>query len=253
MSGNRAIALLMVVFVAFVFVPISVQAATSDVGAGMSAKFARGLTNTLTGFIEVPAQTIKGAKHGFHGIDTPQISHPLGAVAGMFTGFHHAAGRTLSGVSDACGFWAADYDSNDGYGLPLDDEYAWNEGKPHSMFDPNIKDGMFRPMGKKLVRGTGSALFSWMEFPGQMRVGFKESNPGAGLISGTFFSLSRLYGGISDAALFSTPNPVDTKGYAYTHDYPWDALAGHEKKVVEKTETAVETKAQTTEPAAAVQ
>lgn len=228
MNNYRALSVALVVFVALAYVPIPAQAATSDIGAGMSQKFGRGVTNLLTGFIEVPAQTIKGAKNGVKGIETPQISHPLGTVVGVARGVHQGTGRTLSGAQETVGFWAADYDSNEGYGIPLDAKYAWEEGTQFHMIEPNIGEGM-APIGKKLVRGAGTALFSWMEFPGQIVHDSRKGNPGLGVVEGTYFSLSRLYGGVTDTALFALPNPKDTVGNDYEQDYPWDALMDKEK------------------------
>lgn len=232
MYANRTIAAIMVVFIALVYAPISAMAATSDMGMGMSKKLQRGVTNTLTGFIEIPAQTIKGAKSGVQKIDTPQISHPLGTVVGFVRGIHQGAGRTLSGVQDTAGFWAADHMNNDGYGIPLDAEYAWEEGTQFHMIEPNLGDGM-APMGKKLVRGAGDAIFSPLEFVGHMGTGIKDSNPGAGFLQGIYFSASRMYTGGSDAVLFALPNPKDTVGNQFDYAYPWGALKGEEKMVLE--------------------
>ena len=228
MTNYRAIAFALVVLVALAYVPIPAQAATSDIGAGMSAKLARGITNTFTGFIELPAQTVKGAKNGVKGISYAPVSHPVGTLVGMARGVHQGAGRTLSGVQESVGFWAADYDSNEGYGIPFDGKYAWDEGTQFHMLEPNIGEGL-APLGKKLVRGTGTALFSWMEFPGQIVINSKKGNPGLGIIEGTYFGLSRLYGGSTDAVLFALPNPKDTVGNDYEQDYPWDALMDKEK------------------------
>lgn len=227
MNGNRAIAILMVVFVAFLFVPIPAQAGTTELGAGMSAKLKQGVINTLTGFIEVPAQTIKGAKAGIKGIDYAPVSHPLGTVVGMVRGVHQGAGRTLSGVQDTAGFWAANPMSNEGYGIPFDAEYAWEEGTQFQIFEPNLGEGL-KPMGKKLVRGSGDAIFSFMEIPGQINLGIKNDNVGSGMIKGLYFGVSRLYTGATDAALFALPNSPDTVGFDYEQPYPWDALKGVE-------------------------
>ncbi len=243
MYANRAIAVFMVVFVALAYVPVSAEAATANMGEGMSMKLKRGVINTLTGVIEVPAQTIKGAKKGIQGMDDkPVISHPAGTVVGFFRGIHQGAGRTLSGVQDGVGFWSADHLSNDGYGIPLDAEYAWEEGTMYQMTDPNIVEGI-SPMGRKFVRGAGDAIFSPLEFPGHMKLGFEDSannNPGSGILQGVYFSLSRLYTGGTDAVLFALPNPKDTVGNELDYAYPWGALTGGEKMHMETKETSTE-------------
>ncbi|MBI4970739.1 MAG: hypothetical protein HZC17_02745 [Candidatus Omnitrophica bacterium] len=232
MYANRTIAVIMVVFLALAYMPISAQAATSDMGMGMSKKFQRGITNALTGFLEVPAQTVKGAKKGIDKIESPQISHPAGTVMGFFRGLHHGTGRTLSGVSDSVGFWAADHMNNEGYGIPLDAEYSWEEGTQFHMLEPNLGDGL-APMGHKFVRGAGDALFSPLEFFGHVGTGIKDKNPGAGILQGMYFSASRLYTGGSDAVLCTLPNPKDTVGNQFDYAYPWGALKGEEKMTME--------------------
>lgn len=240
MYGNRAIAVLMVVFVAAIYVPVSAQAATTNMGEGMSQKLQRGITNTLTGFLEVPAQTIKGAKKGIQGMDNmPAVSHPAGTVVGFARGIHQGTGRTLSGVQDGVGFWAADHANNDGYGIPLDAQYAWEEGTQFQMLEPNIGEGL-APMGRKFVRGAGDAIFSPLDIPGHIRVGIKDSNPGAGILKGLYFGGSRLYTGGTDAVLFALPNPKDTVGNEFDYAYPWGALKGEEKMHVEAKEVSSE-------------
>lgn len=237
MYANRTISAIMVALIALVYAPVA-QAATADMGMGMSKKLQRGVTNALTGFIEVPAQTIKGAKSGVQKIDTPQISHPLGTVVGFCRGIHQGTGRTLSGVQDTAGFWAADHKDNVGYGVPLDAEYAWEDGTQFQMLEPNIGDGMGAPMGSKLVRGAGDFLFSPLELVGHTGTGIKDSNPGAGILQGIYFSASRMYTGGTDAALFALPNPKDTVGNQFDYAYPWGALKGEDKMMLESTPTA---------------
>ena len=63
-------------------------------------------------------------------------------------------GRTMSGAGDVVGFWAADPKSNDGVGIPLNAEYAWEEfnrtGSTHDLapFWRVVESNS--PMAKKL-------------------------------------------------------------------------------------------------------
>lgn len=189
--------------------------------SGMGHKFFRGIVNTFTGWVELPMQIVKGYERGLDGEGNNKV---VGAVVGIFTGIGHSAGRTLSGMGEVATFWAADPESNEGVGLPLDAEYAWEEGTRYDIFDPNLVDGAVKPVGNKLLRGIGNSLFGFVEFPGQIVKGIKEGAPDLGIIKGLWYWGSRQAEGAWDISTFILPNPEDTKALAYDEKWPWSAL-----------------------------
>ena len=196
-------------------------AASDELVTGMGDKLWIGLVNTFTGWVELPAQIVKGYNEGFMGDESSKV---LGAVAGIFDGFGHAAGRTFSGMTDLFGFWAASPETNDGAGIPLDAEYAWEEGEPYNIFEPTFTDGAVMPVGKKLVRGLGNAFLGVAEVPGQIVKGIQEGAPDIGIVKGLWYWMSRSTQGFSDIMTCVLPNPKETKGLAFDEEYPWDAL-----------------------------
>lgn len=147
-----------------------------------------------------------------------------GAIVGIFDGIGHSAGRTLSGVTDIVGFWAASPRTNEGAGLPLDAEYAWEEGEPYDLFDPDFKEATVMPVGKKLIRGLSNGLLGIVEIPGQIMKGVSEGAPDLGIVKGIWYFYSREVAGLSDIVTIILPNPEDTKGLAFDEEYPWEAL-----------------------------
>ena len=202
------------------------QADTEEFVTGMGNKIVRGVVNTFTGWIEFPEQIIKGYDRGFMGNEDQKL---LGAVVGIFSGIGHSAGRTLSGVSDLAGFWAADPESNEGIGIPLDAEYAWEEGTGYDMFDPNLIEGAVKPIGNKLLRGLGNGIFGFLEFPGQIIKGVKEGAPDLGIIKGLWYWYSREVDGVYEATTFLLPNPASTKGMPFDEKWAWSALGDNLK------------------------
>ena len=71
------------------------------------------------------------------------------------------------------GFWSANPADNDGVGVPLDAQYAWEEGVQYDLFDPSLKEGV-KPMGRKLLRGLGNTFLGIAELPGQILKGKRE-------------------------------------------------------------------------------
>ncbi|MFC1577339.1 exosortase system-associated protein, TIGR04073 family [Candidatus Omnitrophota bacterium] len=187
---------------------------------GVGRKLWRGVVNTCTGWIELPNQILKGYERGF----IKKEYKIVGAFVGIFTGVTHTVGRTLSGVSDLAGFWAADPPNNRGVGIHLDGEYAWYEGTPHSMFDPNFEQATLWPIGRKISRGVGNSVFGFLELPGQIIKGTKESAPDLGIVKGLWYWYSRQVDGAYDICTFLLPNPSDTKGLDFDEKWPWSAL-----------------------------
>lgn len=202
-------------------------AASNELIEGMVAKLWRGVVNTFTGWVEFPAQIVKGYNEGFMDNEDDKIG---GAIVGILDGIGHSAGRTLSGVTDIIGFWAAGPRTNEGIGLPLDAEYAWEEGKPYDLFNPDFTEATVMPVGKKLMRGLGNGLLGIAEIPGQIIKGISGGAPDLGIVKGIWYFYSREVAGLSDIATVILPNPEDTKGIAFDEEYPWEAFTSGMKQ-----------------------
>jgi putative exosortase-associated protein (TIGR04073 family) len=194
---------------------------TEEFIGGMGKRFIRGVINTFTGWIEIPAQIAKGYNRGFGG--NPN-NKGVGAFVGIFDGTWMALGRTFSGFRDMAGFWAADHKTNDGVGIPLDAEYAWGEGAPYSLTKPNFAEATVEPMGNKLLRGVSDLLLGVLELPGQITKGIRIKAPDAGVVKGIWYFCSRTLDGAYDASTFLVPNPKDTTALPFDEDKPWDAM-----------------------------
>ncbi len=202
---------------AFVSIGESYGATGERLVGGMGNKFVRGIVNTFTGWIEIPAQIVKG-------YNTSTGDKLAGATIGIFKGVWHGVGRTISGVGEMASFWAADPDTNEGVGVPLDADYAWQTGVPYDMAKPSVTEATFYPIGNKLMRGAGNALLGFCEFPGQIAKGTKLKSWDIGIIKGLWYWFSREVDGIYDIMSFPLPNPRDTMGLAFDEKWPWDAL-----------------------------
>ncbi len=219
---RRVLAIVLIVFVSFAFMPVEGYAGSAV--QSMGDKASRGLVNTLTGFMEIPAQAVKGANRGVSMIDNKPTSHTAGMLLGVMRGVSHGAGRTASGVSDLAGFWAADYSNNDGYGQMLDAEYSWEDGTYHSLTEPNLMDGI-KPIPMKGIRGIENVVLSPLAIPGHTMLSAKEDgNVVKGLFMGSWYGVSHLYDGAMDAATFLLPNPENTVGMKFKNDKPYYAM-----------------------------
>ena len=198
------------------------HAASDDLVDGMANKLIRGVVNTFTGWVEFPAQIIKGYNEGFMDDEDNKVG---GVLVGIFQGIGHSAGRTISGIAELTTFWAANPEDQEGVGLPLDAEYAWEEGEPYNAFDPDIQEGLLMPIGNKLVKGLGNIFLGVAEVPGQIMKGVDEGAPDLGSVKGIWYFLSREAQGAADIATVILPAPADTKGLAFDEEWPWDALA----------------------------
>jgi hypothetical protein len=198
---------------------------TPNIGDGMITKGSRGLVNTLTGWIEFPAQIFKGYERGVGFIDNNAGSTTVGTVLGVFSGATHAVGRTGYGLLELFGFWTANPNTNHDVGVPLDAKYAWEDGEAYSVFEPTFGDGIM-PYPNKLVRGLGNGIGGIVELPGQTAKGFRQDEPGTGFVKGIWFSVSRIVYGFGDAVGFLLPNPPDQVGYSFEEKWPWDAISG---------------------------
>ncbi len=213
----------MIVVLFFMSITALAHAEADSLLEGMGGKLWRGAVNTLTGWVELPAQLVKGWNNGC--LDNVLLK-PVGLVAGLFDGVTHTVGRTVSGAVDIATFWTADIADLDheGVGLALDDEYAWQEGDAKDITDPNFIDGAVMPVGRKFMRGVGNTLFGTVELPGQFVKGMSESALDLGIVKGIWYTLSREVDGVTDIATCLFPSPEDSKGLTYDEVWPWEAL-----------------------------
>ena len=214
---------------ALLFTSSAAFANSDEVIPGMGSKLYSGVVNTFTGWIEVPAQIAKGYKYGWMG---EKNKGWIGAIGGVFAGIGSAAGRTISGMGQMAGFWAADPASNDGIGIPLDAEYAWEEGTPYNMADPDLTEATVKPVLRKLGRGAGNAVFGVLEVPGQIMKGIKEKAPDLGIVKGLWYWFSREVDGVWDICTFCLPGPRDNKAVAFDEKWPWSAMGDISNKPI---------------------
>ncbi|MBL7071547.1 MAG: exosortase system-associated protein, TIGR04073 family [Candidatus Omnitrophica bacterium] len=193
--------------------------ASKSIPAGMGDKLRRGLINTFTGWYELPHQIVKGFNDGFMGEEENKL---FGILLGSLKGISCGIGRTASGVADLVFFWAADPKDNIYVGMPLDAEYAWEEGVSYDIFDPNITEAAIRPMVNKLFRGAGNTLFAFMEVPMQVKKGFSKGAWDLGISKGLWFWASREVSGVVDLFTIPCANPEYTAGVTLDDDMPWE-------------------------------
>ncbi len=199
----------------------AVYAAANDPVAGMIHKFRRGVVDLFTGWAEFPVQIGKGYNEGFMGDADQKIA---GAALGILEGLCHSMGRTFSGAKDIMTFWTANPEHNEGIGIPLDGEYAWDSGEPHDLFYPTFTESTLAPIGEKFRRGLADVMLGFVEVPGQMIEGSKEGALDLGIVEGVWFWWSREINGFFDIITTFLPGHVDEKGMPYDEKWPWDTF-----------------------------
>lgn len=177
----------------------------------------QGLANVITGWLEVPYQSLKGFRDGF---GTSGGNKILGGFFGIFRGLVHAGGRTLTGVYEVVTFPLPNPKSNEGIGIPLDSQYVWEKGTQYSL----VKEGM-KPMGKKLLRGVVNAGLCWVDFPAQLGKGFSTGHPFKGMGKSILYPAGRLGSGLYEAVTFVLPNDAGSYGDPLTEKNSWDAFS----------------------------
>ena len=215
---------LLILILAVLLITPAAYAATDNVAEGMFNKAVRGAVNLITGIVEIPAQIIKGYSKGFEPIENEVASKTVGTVLGLFRGVGHAAGRMGWGALELVGFWAVNPEDNEGVGIPLDAEYAWEEGVQYSIFEPSLEEGI-KPIGNKLMRGLGNTFLGIAELPGQTIKGANEGNPILGVGKGVWYWFSRELYGIGSIFTCIVPNPEDNPGYPFSTEWPWETLS----------------------------
>ncbi len=196
-------------------------AASDDLLEGMFAKLQRGVLNTLTGWMEFPFKIEEGYTGGLSGDGSQKI---LGAGAGILKGAYYAVGRTASGFQELLGFWAANPSDNEEAGVHLDGEYVNDSRHPYDYFEDGFTTATVVPMGRKLLRGIGSAALGFMEIPGQIMKGIYEGAPDAGVGKGMWYFVSREYSGCVDIITSPLAGQIEEKGTAFDEEWPWQAF-----------------------------
>jgi putative exosortase-associated protein (TIGR04073 family) len=212
---------IIVIIVASLALSKTAYTESESVLGDMTKKFKRGAINTFTGWLEFPIQIVKGYKEGFVYDNENKVR---GLLGGVYDGITHSLGRTLSGIADMVTFWAANPQENINSGIPFDAEYAWEEGVPHNMFDPNFTDAALMPIVNKFLRGAGNTLFGFIEVPNQTKKGISRGTPTAGTLKGLWFWCSREISGVYDIATTLLPNPEYTVGVSFDEEWPWESF-----------------------------
>jgi putative exosortase-associated protein (TIGR04073 family) len=223
MKGGSIVKRVLFVLLAIMFLAASTMcfADSEEYTKAMGDRAYWGSINALTGWIEIPAQVAKGYEYGWMGKENTGW---VGAIGGVAAGVGSAIGRTIHGVGELVGCWAAVPETNDRIGIPLDAEFAWEEGTPYDMMDPSFEEATSRPVLYKLGRGLGNLAFGVCEIPGQIMKGIEEKAWDIGIIKGIWYFLSREIDGAIDTATFCFPGPRDVRGVAFDEKWPWSAV-----------------------------
>ena len=227
-------ALSLAIFFAFV-VSLPVYGQETSYVEGAIEKGKCGIINTFTGWLEVPAQINKGYRKG---IGEEGKNNFLGGVLGFFRGLGHGVGRTASGVFQLVTCVLPNPGNNQGVGIPLDSQYAWEEGAQYSVF----KDGL-EPIGNKVVRGVSDSFGCLLEVPGQLHKAVRQStfiDGVVGVCKAIFYPVARLASGVYDLATFLLPNDTKTYGRPFDEENTWDAVNKYSEESTEGPEETLD-------------
>ena len=201
------------VFISVSF-PLHAQKAPHYLNSSVD-KAKQGITNILTGWLELPFQVYKGYKKGFKDGDLKI----LGGFFGIFRGALHGIGRTASGAYQLTTFALPNPKDNEGVGVPLDSQYVWQEGEQYSFGAEGTT-----PIGKKAMRGLSNTFLGIFDMPGQFMKGVKNDKPLVGLGNSILIPVSRMLSGVYDLGTVFLPNSSKGYGYPLEEEYPWDAF-----------------------------
>lgn len=227
---KRAISLVLV-FVFLVSLPVYGQETTYTEAVVEKGK--HGIVNTFTGWLEIPVQISKGYKKG---VGQEGKNNFLGGVLGFFRGLGHGVGRTASGLFQLATCVLPNPQDNQDVGIPLDSQYAWEEGQQYSVFN----DG-FHPIGNKVARGFTDSFGCLLEVPGQLEKAARQNTFIDGLVGigkAVFYPVARLASGIYDLATFLLPNDTKTYGRPFDEEKPWDAVNRYSEETTQEQEEA---------------
>jgi putative exosortase-associated protein (TIGR04073 family) len=198
---------------------------------GAVEKGKQGIINTFTGWLEIPVQISKGYKQG---VGEEGKNNLLGGVLGFFRGLGHGVGRTASGLFQLVTCVLPNPQDNQDVGIPLDSQYAWEEGQQYSVFN----DG-FQPIGNKVARGFTDSFGCLLEVPGQLQKAAHQNTFIDGLVGvckAVFYPVARLASGVYDLATFIFPNDTKTYGRPFDEENPWDAVNRYSEETAQEQE-----------------
>ncbi|MDD5730248.1 MAG: hypothetical protein PHN57_03865 [Candidatus Omnitrophica bacterium] len=213
----KKILIVLVLFSFLITLPVFGEEVNYLQGAAQKAK--HGVINTLLGWLELPFQVIKGYKHGFGEEGKNKL---VGGFLGIFRGIGHSIGRTASGVMQLATCLLPNHKDNNGIGIPLDSQYAWEEGQQYSI----LKEGL-APIGKKFARGTVDSLGSPLEVPAQLNKAFNQTRFTSvllGICKAITYPIARIASGTYDVVTALLPSDAGTYGRPFDEKYPWSSL-----------------------------
>jgi len=192
---------------------------------GMSEKFAHGLVNLATGWMELPIQVKRGYDRGVPAIKAPAGSHSLGTLQGLGRGVSQALGRTGWGAFELVTFWTPNHTTNTDLLLLQDSFYAWDQGTIKPFRCPTMKDGCKR-LGMRFERGIDDLVGGFLEVPGQIKKADATGNFWPGIPKGLYYMVGRMCNGAGDMVLVGLPGPVDNLMVPFEEVKAWDAWDG---------------------------
>ncbi len=208
---------------------------TESFGTRMAHKWTRGMTNTLTGVMEIPVQTGKGFDKGV-GMDGGALDSTAGATVGLAKGIWYTAGRIEFGLFELLTFWAVNPPANQNVGVNFDGRFPWSRAEQIRNGDvvsydggERSAEGVLSDFGNKIERGAGNFVFGGSELVYQVRSEQLEGENGsvaAGVGKGLYYWLSRELSGLHDLVFFAFPLPVDNVGPAWDIPDPWSYVRG---------------------------
>jgi putative exosortase-associated protein (TIGR04073 family) len=218
-KGGQMRKLAVCAVIVFILSIVSVHAQEIDYIEAKTQKATHGFVNLFTGWLEIGAQASKGYQKG---LGEEGKNNFLGGVLGVLRGICHGVGRTAAGILQLTTFALPNHKDNEGVGIPLDSEYAWEEGSQYCI----MKDGA-EPVGKKCVRGVIDATTGILEMPAQLGKAFTQNNflgVMTGICKAITYPVARIVSGVYDVVTVLLPGDKKTHGYPFDEEKSWEGL-----------------------------
>jgi putative exosortase-associated protein (TIGR04073 family) len=215
------------IILSFLISITSVYALGPNYFEASAEKGKHGIINTFTGWLELPYQVLKGLQNGSPENNKNDL---VGGVLGIFRGIVHGIGRTASGILQLVTCLLPNHQDNQGVGVPLDNEYAWQEGTEYCL----LKDG-FLPLNEKALRGLTDAVGGVLEFPYQLKNASQQDSVKGGLLGvckAIIYPVARVISGVFDLATLFLPNDSKTYGQPFDTKYPCPGLAELQEEII---------------------